>query len=55
MSQIEVTKLPAYVVIGPDADEISVTKLVAYFILEPGEGEEGETQGHVHTQIVRRS
>lgn len=53
--QIEVPKLVEYVLVGPEEDEASVTKLVMYVFAFPGEGAEGETQGHVHTQIVRRS
>lgn len=53
--QVEVPKLVEYVLTGPEDDEIAVSKLVMYVWAVPGEGEEGATQGHVHTQIVRRS
>ena len=56
MSQIEVPKAIAYAVLGNPSDNISVTKVVAYVILVPGEGEDDSNrQGHVHTQIIKRS
>lgn len=53
--QIEVPKLVEYVLVGPKDDEATVTKLVMYVWAVPGEGGDNEGQGHVHTQIVRRS
>lgn len=53
--QIEVPKLVEYVYVAANSDEVSVSKLVMYVFAIPGEGAVGETQGHVHTQIVRRS
>lgn len=53
--QIEVTKLNALVATGPGTDEISVPKLVVYLVLEPGEGTTTTGQGHVHTQLIKRS
>ena len=57
MSQIEVTKVAAYVVIAPPADQAVVSKLAMYVVLVPGgDGGLGSgSQGHVHTQILRRS
>lgn len=57
MSQIETTKLVQYVALGAPEDNISVSKLVMYAVLVPGEGGTDDTprQGHVHTQILRRS
>jgi hypothetical protein len=54
VSQIEVSKLPAYVVLGT-SDELNVSKLVVYVLLEPSDAPDGSNrQGHVHTQIIRR-
>lgn len=56
MSQIEVPKLVAYAAVGTPADNIAVSKVVAYMILIPGEAEDDSNrQGHVHTQIIKRS
>ena len=56
MSQAEASKVVKYVVTGSDGDECSAAKVVAYLILVPGEGsDDSNRQGHVHSQIVRRS
>ena len=56
MSQIEVSKNVAFVALGNLAADISAPKVVAYVILIPGEGEDDSNrQGHVHTQIIKRS
>jgi hypothetical protein len=56
MSQIEAPKIVQSVVFGPPADTAIVSKLVMYVILRPGAGDdESNRQGHVHSQIARRS
>lgn len=59
MSQVQVPKVVPYVAIGPNSDEVSASKVLAYFLVVPGESEGGEDtsgrQGHIHTQILRRS
>ena len=56
MTQIVAPKLNMHAIIGPDGDEAAVTKLVMFVVLEPGEGDDSSNkQGHVHTQIIRRS
>lgn len=56
MSQVEATKVVAYVATGSTGAEAASSKVVAYMILTPGTIEAGDTsrQGHVHTQILRR-
>lgn len=50
-----VSKSVAYAVTG-NADSAIATKVVAYIVLEPGESADtSNRQGHVHTQILRRS
>lgn len=50
-----VTKSVAYVMTG-NADSVIATKVVAYIVLEPGDSvDTSNKQGHVHTQILRRS
>ena len=56
MSQIEVTKLAQFNVIGAPADNIAVSKLAMFVLLVPGDGG-GETpsrQAHVYAQKLRR-
>lgn len=59
MSQLQVPKSNATILLGSDGDEISAPKVMLYLILEPGTPEAGEDsggrQGHVHAQILRRS
>lgn len=56
MTQAAVPKLVEYIVIGPNDDEVSVPKLVMYVVAVPSDaGDDSNRQGHVHTQIVRRS
>jgi hypothetical protein len=56
VSQIEVGKSVAYAALGSPAGNITVSKVVAYILLIPGEGEDDSNrQGHVHTQIIKRS
>ncbi len=55
--QVEVPKLNQFAAIGVPVDNLAVSKLVVFVLLTPGSGE-GDTsnkQGHVHTQIIRRS
>jgi hypothetical protein len=56
MSQIEVTKLTQFNVIGPPAGNISVPKLTMYVLLTPGDGggEAPARQAHVYSQKIRR-
>jgi hypothetical protein len=56
MSQIEVTKLTQYHVIGPPADNIAVPKVVMYLLLQPGDGgtDVPQRQVHVYSQKIRR-
>jgi hypothetical protein len=56
MSQIEVTKLTQFNVIGPPADHIAVPKLTMYVLLTPGDGggEAPARQAHVYSQKIRR-
>lgn len=55
--QIEVSKLPAFVALGPPEDHIAVSKLVMFVLLVPGDGIETPPprQAHVYSQKVRRS
>jgi hypothetical protein len=58
MSQIEVPKLVMYPLLGAQPDEAVVSKLLMYVLLRPGSdaGEDlSNKQGHVHTQIIKRS
>ncbi len=54
MSQIEVTKLNQFAVIGADEDEATVAKLVMYALLTPGDptGETPDRQAHVYAQVI---
>lgn len=56
MSQIEVTKLTQFNVIGPPAGNISVPKLVMYALLTPGDdgSEPASRQAHVYSQKIVR-
>jgi hypothetical protein len=55
MSQIEVTKLTQFNVIGPPADNIAVSKLTMFLLLTPGDGGEASPrQAHVYSQKIRR-
>jgi hypothetical protein len=56
-AQIETTKLNLYGLVGTASSEVSVPKLNMYALLEPGESgpDTSGRQGHVHTQILRRS
>lgn len=55
MSKIDIPKEVAYVVIGPDSDELSITKVVAYVILEPGsETPVDPSKGRAYSNITRR-
>lgn len=55
-NQVEVPKLVMPVLTGK-ADVAETSKLVMYVLLEPGDSgpDTSNRQGHVHTQIIRRS
>ncbi len=57
MSQIEITKITQFNVIGPPADNIAVSKLTMFVLLQPGDGgDDGATrQAHVYSQKIRRA
>jgi hypothetical protein len=56
MSQIEVTKVTQFNVVGPPADNISVSKVVMYLLLQPGDSGSDipQRQAHVYSQKIRR-
>lgn len=56
-NQIELSKLVPYAYVGPPADNASVSKLVMYVWAMPDSDavDTSNKQGHVHTQIIRRS
>lgn len=58
MSQIEVSKLAQFSVIGPPAGNVTVSKTVMHALLIPGESESGDgtptRQGYVYAQKIAR-
>jgi hypothetical protein len=56
MSQIEVTKVVPYAMLGVTAGNISASKVVAYARLRPGDSgvDDSNRQGHVYAQKIRR-
>ncbi len=56
MSQIEVSKITQFAVIGTESNEASVSKLVMFVLLSPGDptGETPARQTHVYSQKIRR-
>lgn len=55
-SQVEVSKLNAYINIAPPVDNAAVSKLVMYVWAVPGEGDDtSNRQAHVYSRIIVRS